>query len=96
MLDKFIIDEKAEMFKYDMPHIEDKLRYPGKDQSNFDMHLFGQVLKGQDPLKPHILDDKSVLDTQPEGGDIKLRDIIERVEYEDSRTDHSFDSLTPD
>ena len=60
------------------------------------MHLFGQIVKGREPLAPHILDDYSRLDEVQEGADTKVRDIIERVEYEDSRTDHTFDSLTPD
>ena len=96
MLDRFIVEEKGEMFKYASPEYEDNLRYPKKDQSNLSMSLFGHILEGKSPLKPHLLDDKERLDTVPEGQDIRARDILERIEYEDSRTEHSFDTLTPD
>lgn len=62
MLDKFIVEEKAEMLKYALPHMEDDLRYPGKDQSNLSMHLFGNIIQGREPIAPHVLDDYSVLD----------------------------------
>ena len=76
--------------------MEDKLRYPGKDQSNWSMSIFGSVMEGKDPVKPHILDDQSSLDRMPEGLDTPLRDIIERVKFEDARRDHNPDTLTAD
>lgn len=41
-----------------------------------------------------LLDDDSSLDNMPEGGDTPYRDILDRIKYEDSRTDYSI--LTPD
>jgi len=41
-----------------------------------------------------LLDDDSQLDNLPEGADTPYRDILDRVKYEDSRTDYSI--LTPD
>lgn len=60
------------------------------------MSIFGKIMQDKSPLKPHLLDDHSHLDKVPEGLDYRLRDIVERVQYEDNKREHNFDTLTPD
>jgi hypothetical protein len=54
MLDKFIIDEKAEGLKYYQPskHVgnETEITSAKKDTSNFDLHWSGRLMKELDPL----------------------------------------------
>ncbi len=56
----------------------------------------GRIFKNQDPLKPLLLDDPSPLDSLPEGYDVNYRDILNRIKYEDERTDYSAKTLTAD
>ena len=60
------------------------------------MSWTGRLFKNVDPLKPLLIDDASELDQIPEGQDTPYRDIVDRIKYEDSRTDYSYKSLTPD
>lgn len=52
MLDKFILDEKAELLKYWKPSEEEKLKYPTQDYTNDSLQWSGRLLKGYDPLTP--------------------------------------------
>jgi hypothetical protein len=70
LLDRFIVDEKASNLKFGMQvQREDKLKYPGKDQSSWNMSLFGAIMEEKSPLRPHVLDDHSALDSVVEGED---------------------------
>ena len=60
------------------------------------MSWTGRIFRDSDPLKPQLLDDPSVLDKVLEGQDTPYRDILDRIKYEDSRTDHSYQALTPE
>ena len=60
------------------------------------MSWTGRIFKNVDPLKPLLMDDDSELDRMAEGLDTPYRDILDRIKYEDSRTDYSYKTLTPD
>jgi small subunit ribosomal protein S9 len=98
MLDKFILDEKAEGLRYlDYNQNGDELpKAAQQDTSSFELSWAGRIFKDQDPLKPLLMDDPSRLDKMPEDTDTPYRDILDRIKYEDSRTDYSYQSLTPD
>lgn len=67
-----------------------------KDTTSFEMTWTGRLFKNTDPLKPLLLDDDTPLDSMAEDKDTPYRDILDRIRYEDSRTDYSAASLTPD
>jgi hypothetical protein len=46
--------------------------------------------------RPILIDDASELDSMPEGVDTPYRDILDRIKYEDERTDYSAKTLTAD
>jgi hypothetical protein len=56
----------------------------------------GKLFKDSHPLKPLLLDDATSLDEMGEDADIPFRDILDRIKYEDERTDYSKRSLTND
>ena len=56
----------------------------------------GKLFKDSDPLKPLLMDDPSELDAMPEDVDTPYRDILDRIKYEDERTDYSAKTLSPD
>lgn len=58
------------------------------------MSWIGSMMTGEDPIAPTFYEDKSILDNMPEHMDTGFRDIIDRIDYEDARTDHSV--ITPD
>lgn len=90
MLDKFLLDERAESLRYLDPS-EDAAKVPSasKDTSSFEMSWTGRLFRDNDPLRPLLMDDPSSLDGMPEDIDTPYRDILERIRYEDSRTDNS-------
>jgi hypothetical protein len=97
MLDKFIIDERADSLRYtDITKPLEDIHSASKDTTNYEMSWTGRLFKDADPLKPLMLDDDSDLNTLPEGKDTPYRDILDRIRYQDQRTDYSYQSLTPD
>jgi hypothetical protein len=77
MLDRFIIEDKAMMNKYgEQIQYEDKLKYPLKDQSNWNMSIFGQAAESKDPSIPHYMDQQDNLGVGLEGSDTKMMDIL--------------------
>jgi hypothetical protein len=67
-----------------------------KDSSNFELSWTGRIFKDVDPLKPLMLDDDSRLDSMFEDEDTPYRDLLDRIKYEDARTDYSMNSLSAD
>lgn len=96
-LDKFILDEKGDSAKYyDPTRPEETVKSASKDVTSFELTWTGRLFKDMDPLKPILLDDPSPLDAMPEGTDTAYRDILDRIKYEDERTDYSTKTLNPD
>ena len=101
-LDQFILDEKAAGFQYMDPSKPSHgpnatIATAAKDLTSLDLTWTGRLFKDLDPLKPLLLDDpSSELDQMPEGVDTPYRDILERIKYEDERTDYSQKTLTAD
>lgn len=60
ILDKFVLDEKAEGFKFYDPvkALDDKPKMLSQDVSNFDLTWSGRYLNSLDPLVPCILNFK--------------------------------------
>lgn len=96
MLDKFVLDEKAEGLRYMDFTKDEQVKSAAKDTSNFEMSWTGRIFKDTDPLKPLLMDDESPLDGMGEGTDTAYRDILDRIKYEDERTDYSKNSLNQD
>ena len=82
----------------DFKNSDEQERVPSaeKDSSNFEMTWSGRIFKDADPLKPLLMDDPSPLDSMPEDVDTPYRDILARIKHEDSRTDYSKGTLTPE
>jgi hypothetical protein len=99
LLDKFLLDERAESAK-DLDLTKDSSEYitkaAAKDTDSFAMSWSGKLFRDSDPLKPLLLDDLTELDAMPEGADTPYRDILDRIRFEDSKTDYSRKSLTAD
>lgn len=96
-LDKFLVDEKAKGLGYhDLTKDDEPVPSASKDTTSFELSWTGRIFKDMDPLKPLLMDDPSPLDTLEEDLDIPYRDIIDRVKYEDARTDYSVNSITKD
>ena len=94
-LDKFLLDERAEGLRYmDMNKDDSKVPSASKDTSSFEMTWTGRLFKDTDPLKPLLLDHDTPLDSMAEDLDTPYRDILNRIKYEDSRTDYSPNSLS--
>lgn len=65
LLDKFLLDERAESLKYtdNSKNGQDLLvKSAAKDFTNLDLTWTGRIFKDMDPLKPLLLDDNSPLD----------------------------------
>jgi hypothetical protein len=91
------LDERSDSLRYtDITKPLDKIKSASKDTNSFEMSWTGRIFKNVDPLKPLLMDDDSELDSMAEGQDTPYRDILDRIKYEDSRTDYSYKSLTPD
>lgn len=98
-LDQFLLDEKAAGIQYLDPTKDQggkNVKSASKDVTSFDMTWTGRLFKNVDPLKPLLMDDPSELDSMPEGVDTPYRDILDRIKYEDERTDYSQKALTAD
>lgn len=96
-LDKFLLDERARGADYiDLTKDESKIPSAMKDSSNFELSWTGRIFKDVDPLKPLMLDDDSRLDSMFEDEDTPYRDLLDRIKYEDARTDYSMNSLSAD
>ena len=98
-LDQLLLDEKAAGIQYLDPREEQggkNVKSASKDFTSFELTWTGRLFKDTDPLKPLLLDDPSELDSMPESVDTPYRDILERIKYEDERTDYSQRTLTPD
>lgn len=100
-LDKFLLDEKAEGLRYlnftdTDKHLNEQVASASKDTSSFEMSWTGRLFKDTDPLKPLLLDDAAALDSMAEDKDTPYRDILDRIAYEDARTDYSAGSLNAD
>ena len=68
MLDKFVLDERAEGLQYtDVGKPLDKIKSATKDTNSFEMSWSSRLFKDVDPLKPLLMDDPSPLDRMPEG-----------------------------
>jgi hypothetical protein len=99
LLDKFLLDERAESARFlDVTKTAEEHipKSAAKDTDSFQMSWSGKIFRDMDPLKPLLIDDHSELDEMPEGSDTPYRDIVERIKYEDARTDYSKRSLTAD
>lgn len=59
LLDKFLIDEKAEYLEYWDPSKQDNIKSAKKDSSNLSMSWIGKIIDKNDPLKPNFFDDPS-------------------------------------
>jgi hypothetical protein len=64
--------------------------------SSHDFSWAGRVFKQSKGIMPTLMEDDSALDNTIEHSDTEYRDILKKIKYEDSRTDHSMNSLTHD
>lgn len=92
------------MYKYYDPSRAEKIKSASKDITSQDLHWSGKLLRDYDPLKPskfnflNLLDllegdEAEILESLPELADVPYRDILDKIKYDDSRTDHSIHSL---
>ena len=97
-LDKMHYSSKANNYKhYNLrEHHNVQPDEAAKMHSSEDYKWSGRILKSHDPNTPLFIDDPNQINKMEEGKAAEMQDIYDRVKFNDSQRDHSYNSLTKD
>lgn len=95
-LDQIHYESKADNFKhYNLSdHYNVEPQEPFKKHTSEDFKWSNRLLKSMDVKEPLFIDDPSKIDKLDEEEAAEIRDIYDRVKFNDAERDHSYNSLS--